>query len=622
MKHRIKRSVNNYIKMSFMDSVALNRKCGLNLLAFELLYKLAAIAVFYPLFVKGFEFTLQKAGFRYLTNSYFYVYLKSPYTIAFFLLTLILFSFYITFEVACLSVCYDSAHHGKALSVPAIFKSGFKLIGSILKRKKRFNTFFHIVSVSIMMNITLIVFLLINVTLPYSATNWLDENKIVLIIAGVLLFIFFIYCMIHIFIMNFMAYGHEDISECKRKSRQLVRDRGIKTFMTILGLNAIVLLGIFALYCVLVIGIWSGVFILDKVNMGMAIYLSVFRVVLTLFKILMILVSLPLCYGVITALFFRYRCDMGEEFNIGDVTGEIIQHKLRFPKVQKIICNIIIVISLVVNVYYLITVFERNPFEKVELFSNTEVMAHRGCSYNAPENTMLAFENAVDSMADYIELDVHETRDGEIVVIHDSSLRRTTDLTANIWDVSYEEIKDVDAGSYFGDDEAFAECTIPTLREVMEYTGGKIKLNIEIKLSDKEPHLVQKVAELIEEFEYKEDCYVTSMNYDALKQIKAIDENIKTGYVLTIAYGNFYNLDYCDAFSINSAYVNKKMVDAIHNRGKKIFVWTVNSSSKAKEMTEIGVDAIITDNPVMTREIVYSKYNNPLFKNVLDYVFR
>ena len=235
---------------------------------------------------------------------------------------------------------------------------------------------------------------------------------------------------------------------------------------------------------------------------------------------------------------------------------------------------------------------------------------------------MLAFENAVDSMADYIELDVHETRDGEIVVIHDSNLRRTTDLTANIWEVSYEEIKDVDAGSYFGDEEEFSECTIPTLREVMEYAGGKIKLNIEIKLSDKEPHLVQKVAELIDEYGYQEDCYVTSMSYDALKQIKSIDERIKTGYVLTIAYGNFYNLDYCDAFSINSAYVNKKMVDAIHNRGKKIFVWTVNSSSKAKEMTEIGVDAIITDNPVMTREIVYSKYNNPLFKNVLDYVFR
>ena len=622
MKHKIKRSVNNYIKMSFMDSVALNKKCGLNLLAFELLYKLAAIAVFYPLFLNYFEYTIQKAGFRYLTNSYFYIYLKSPHTIVFFLLLLIVFSFYITFEVACLSVCYDSAHHGNPLSVQAIFISGVKLMGSILKRKKRFNAFFHIVSVSIMMNITLIVFLLINITLPKSATDIFVENKVLSIIASVVLFAFFIYCMIHIFVMNYMTYGNHEITECKRKSRHLVRDRGISTFMTILGLNAIVLIGIFGLYCVLVGVIWSGVFILDKVNMGMAIYLSVFRVVLTIFKILMIITSLPLSYGVITSLFFRYRCDMGHEFNIGEVTNEIRKHRIHFPKIQKVACAFVIAICLIIDVSYMISAFENNPFEKVELFSNTEVMAHRGCSYNAPENTMLAFENAVDSMADYIELDVHETKDGEIVVIHDSSLKRTTKLSAKIWDVTYEEIKDVDAGSYFGDDEIFAECTIPTLREVMEYTKGKVKLNIEIKLSEKEPHLVQKVVELIEEYKYQDDCYVTSMSYDALKQIKQLNGDIKTGYVLTLAYGNFYNLDYCDAFSINSAYVNKKMVDAIHNRGKKIFVWTVNSSAKAREMTEMGVDAIITDNPIMTRKIVYSKYSNPLFKNVLNYVFQ
>ena len=180
----------------------------------------------------------------------------------------------------------------------------------------------------------------------------------------------------------------------------------------------------------------------------------------------------------------------------------------------------------------------------------------------------------------------------------------------------------MDAGSYFGEEEAFAECYIPTLREVMEFTKDKIKLNIEIKLSDNEPHLVEKVVALIQEFEYTEDCYVTSMSYEALKEIKNIDPNIKTGYVLTLAYGNFYNLDYCDAFSINAAYVNKNMVDAIHNRGKEIFVWTVNSRSKAKEMTAIGVDAVITDNPVMAKEVVYSKYSSPLFSNVISYVFK
>ena len=117
MRHRIKRRMKNYIKMSFVDSVALNKMCGLNLLMFELLYKLAAIAVFYPLFLKGFEFTMVRAGFRYLTNTYVFNYLKSPFTIVFFLLIIFLAALYITYEVACLSVCYDAAYHGNHLEL-------------------------------------------------------------------------------------------------------------------------------------------------------------------------------------------------------------------------------------------------------------------------------------------------------------------------------------------------------------------------------------------------------------------------------------------------------------------------------------------------------------------------
>ena len=112
------------------------------------------------------------------------------------------------------------------------------------------------------------------------------------------------------------------------------------------------------------------------------------------------------------------------------------------------------------------------------------------------------------------------------------------------------------------------------------------------------------------------------MNYKALTQIKEIDENIKTGYVLTEAYGNFYNIENVDAFSVNLAYINKNVVDAIHYRGKKLFVWTINNEKDAERLVTMGVDAIISDNPVMTRKVVYAKYSNSLFENVLSTVFK
>ena len=612
----------------FYNGAALIKKCGLNLVVFELLYKLTAFAVLYPLFLLGMDFTLKKAGFRYLTNDYFFIYIKSPFTIIFFLLGLLVIAFYVTYEVSCLSVCFDAGYHNNPISVLSIFKSGVRLMKKTMKRKK-LNSFFHVFFVAVMMNITLIVFFSSNITLPDSAVRAIKENMPLLIVAGVVLAAFFVYCLIHIFSINYMTYDGCDITESKRKSRQLVKRRGFKTLGTVACWNVMILVAIYAVYLVILMLICLGVYILDKVNIGMALYLTVFRGVVNVMKILLIMVSLPMTYCVITSLFYMYRCDSGNELNMGIVTEGVVKKKRKKhgktsvnAKTQYIISGAIIAVVLSVNIVYLVNAFDENPFDNVEFFDETQVMAHRGSSYNAPENTMPAFENAVDAMADYIELDVHETKDGQIVVMHDSSLKRTTGVNKYIWDVNYDDISELDAGSWFGDEEGYAECRIPLLSDVMEYTKGKIKLNIEIKLTDSEPDLVKMVASLIERYEYTDDCVVTSMNYEALKEIKKINPAIKTGYVLTVAYGNFYNLAYVDSFSINSGFVNKNMVDAIHNRGKEIYVWTVNGENRAKELTVMGVDALITDNPVMAREVVYSKYSNTLIYNVLSYVFK
>lgn len=621
MKHRIKNGLKEYFHMVFKDGITLMKKGGLSFVLYEIIYKLLFIAIFYPVLIFTFEFTLEKAGFRYLTNNYFYSYLRSPYTIIAIILMFIILAFYVTYEVSCLAVCFDVAHHGHKMSVGQIFRAGFKMMGTALKKKK-LNSFFHISVISMMMNITLLGFFFSNIKINSNAAQMLKSQKTMNLILGIVFAVLFVYCFIHIFTVNYMAYDGESISEGKRKSRLLIRRRGFRTFFVILGWNIIVLAGIYLVYFLLVLLIIAGVFILDRANLGMAIYLSIFRVVVTVVKIIMPVIAVPVSFAVISGLFYRYRSDNGNEKYIGEITEKIISKKTKIPGIRTFIAGLMAVCLIVVNIFYLVRSFDNNPFYNVEYFKDTMTMAHRGCSYNAPENTMMAFENAVKATADYIELDVHETKDGVIVVIHDDSLKRTTGVNKKIYDVTYDEIKELDAGSYFGPDEKFKECRIPTLEEVMDYTKGKIKLNIEIKLSDKEPHLVQKVAELIEKYEYLDECYVTSMNYKALTQIKEIDENIKTGYVLTEAYGNFYNIENVDAFSVNLAYINKNVVDAIHYRGKKLFVWTINNEKDAERLVTMGVDAIISDNPVMTRKVVYAKYSNSLFENVLSTVFK
>ncbi len=605
----------------FFETATLIKKSGLNFWLFELLYKLAAFAILYPLLLAAFGFTLKRAGFNYLTNDYIYIYLRNPFTILLILLLITGFISYVSMELCCLAICFDAAHHDRKISLLEIFRGGTRLFTKKFWGKKFFSGF-GMVNILVTVNVTLIGFLVANVNLPSFVT---DIFKRPVVLAGVILVLvaLFIYCLVNIFVVNIVAYDGSSTKEARQRSRRMIRHRWWKTLLTFVLWNLFVLVLIYGIYFILLALIWIGVSILNKTQLGIAIYLAVFRNAIKVIKVLLFVGVLPVCFSIVSTLFYRFRCDSGNAENTGIFSKEGAKKSAKENrKLQVWIAGILIAVSVAADSYYLVKSFETNPFHNVEMFNDTEVMAHRGNSYNAPENTMLAFEKAVEATADYIEIDVHMTKDGRLVVMHDSNLKRTAGINREIYNVNYEDIRDADVGSWFGSDEEFAKCRIPLLSDVMKYAKNRIKLNIEVKQSDHEPGLVDKVVEMIHEFKFEDECVITSMNYEALKQAKMLDESIKTGYVLSVAYGSFYNIDYVDAFSINSGYVDKNVIDAIHNRGKEVYVWTINGEDRAKELTMMGVDAIITDNTEMAREVIYSKYSNGLLFNVLSYVFK
>ena len=606
----------------FFDTIALIKKSGINFILFEMVYKLGAIAVFYPLFLFGFEFTLKRAGFKYLTNDYVYLYFRNPFTILFLIIIFFLAVTYVTIDICCIAVCYDAAYHNRKISLLEIFRGGFSLYKKRFSGKKFFSGL-SMVLILVLSNVSAVVYLFSGFNIPSFVTSFIAENSIIKAVLIILSVGIVLYCIVNIFVVNFAAYDGEKTKTARKKSRSMMKHRWAKTILAVIVWNILVMAVIYIVNFVLLGLIWAGVTVLNKIQLGIAIYLAVFKNALSVIKILLLITVLPFCFAMITSMFYRFRGDTGSVFNTS-VFAEEGTHRSRKSNltVQRTVAAILTVMFTGINIFYIVRGFDKNPFHNVEMFSDTMVMAHRGNSYNAPENTMLAFEKAVLATADYIELDVHETKDGEIVVMHDSNLKRTTGINKYIWDVTYEEIKDVDAGSWFGSDEEFKNCRIPTLKEVLKFAKGRIKLNIEIKLSDNEPGLVKKVVALIEEFKVRNDCVVTSMNYEALKEVKNLDKDIKTGYVLSVAFGSFYNIDNVDAFSINSGYVEKGVVDAIHNRGKEIYVWTINGENRAEELTMMGVDAIITDNSEMARDVTYKRYSKGLMFNVLSYVFK
>ena len=158
------------------------------------------------------------------------------------------------------------------------------------------------------------------------------------------------------------------------------------------------------------------------------------------------------------------------------------------------------------------------------------------------------------------------------------------------------------------------------LEDVLALTQGQVRLNIEIKASPHTPELEQAVAELIEAYDFVDACCVTSFSYRTLQRIKACNPDIATGYLMSLAYGDFYTLPDADAFSINKLFITRQMVLQAHRNGKAIFSWTVNSASEMQSLKRMQVDDIITDRPQLAEEVFSKETMGDTLLSVLDYL--
>ncbi|MFW9768353.1 MAG: glycerophosphodiester phosphodiesterase [Candidatus Thorarchaeota archaeon] len=225
------------------------------------------------------------------------------------------------------------------------------------------------------------------------------------------------------------------------------------------------------------------------------------------------------------------------------------------------------------------------------------VIAHRGASAKAPENTLMAFRTAWQLGAHMIELDVHESSDGHLVCIHDSSIDRTTKGTGEVSDLTLREIQEVDAG--MGE-------KIPLLSEVLEFARGRIQVNIELKI----PNIEAKVASLIQEMNLVNDVMVSSFIHLSLVEIKEIDQDIKTAVLFHTEIKDLatYAIE-LGAQAVNPLQdlVTEAMVSRVHEFGLQIYPWTINDERDMIRLLNLGVDGFITDYPERGVHILRSR---------------
>ena len=230
-----------------------------------------------------------------------------------------------------------------------------------------------------------------------------------------------------------------------------------------------------------------------------------------------------------------------------------------------------------------------------------KVMAHRGYSGKYPENTMLAFQKAVEVGCDGIELDVQLTRDGVLVIIHDERIDRTTDGTGSVKDYTYEELKKFNAAVNFGNVTEFQP--IPTFEEYCAWIAEtNIETNIEIKTCCYYyEDIEKKTLDMVHKYGLEKRVLYSSFNHMSLVKIKELLPEAECGALLNEAgLGNagFY----CHSYGFQCYHpgyrgLTKEIVDNCKKYGIKINVWTVNGMNELEQLEEWGCDGVITNYP-------------------------
>lgn len=240
--------------------------------------------------------------------------------------------------------------------------------------------------------------------------------------------------------------------------------------------------------------------------------------------------------------------------------------------------------------------------KSVSLDDEVLVIAHRGAAGAAPENTLASINQAIADGADWIEIDVQESRDGEVVVVHDSDFMKLAGDPIKVWEGDLGRLQSIDIGSWF--DPRFKDERVPTLAQVLEIIkDANSRLVIELKYYGHDQQLEQRVVDLVEAADMADSVAIMSLKLDGVNKLKALRPDWTGGLLAATSVGDITRLN-ADFLAVNQNMANPAFIRRAHKAGKQVFVWTVNDPLSLSHWMSMGVDGVITDEPAMARKIL------------------
>ncbi|KMN46224.1 glycerophosphoryl diester phosphodiesterase membrane domain-containing protein [Bacillus sp. LK2] len=587
MQHRKRLSIPGVMRHSFQTV----KFAFWNVLTFQLVYKLLAAIVFIPLFGIIFNKLLYFGGYANATNDELLAFLKTPYGILAIVILSILALFLIFTEFAVLIIISYFAHKRQKVKLrPILYKTvtylptlfTYCLPGFIL----------YAVVLLPLLNMGYETALIPQIQIPNFITGELFKTTM----GQVGYYTFFAvvaYLNLRwIFVLPIVVLEQKPFRMAARKSATLVKESFFKVlfflvgFFISIGIVYVVFLGIYLL-C-----LW-GVYEFTNPKGTFALLAeSTMSVFLTSTLYLFSFIVTPFYIMAITRLYLQkvpvedVLLEEGLDYSKTKADKCFFQkHRWKFIGVY-----IVGIITAGMVVAFIVTFISNSYKEPI-------IMAHRGYISKGVENTKEAVQGAIDAKADYAEIDVLQTKDGELAVIHDLKLKRLANANVHVSDLTMDELRQLTLSQ-----DGFSG-QISTLDEIIKLAKGKIKLNIEVKLHGGEKDFVNKVLKTIKDNDFEKQCVIQTLHYPLIKEFKRANPDIKVGYILYASRANLKNVK-ADFYVAEEYMLNKKLVKEARKLNKPIYVWTVNNMESLKAYYKLNVDGIITDYPEDARETI------------------
>ena len=583
------------MKILTKDTWQIIRQNWKNILLFELLYRGITTSVYMRLVSRGIRLALRAAGYSYLTPANIGNFLIRPVTLLIFAAVAFVGILILSLETAGLITAFQgSAYYQKLTPLHILWGGLQKLKDEMIKCNWRLPLFLTVQYLLIHLPF------IMRAIVRYKPANFIFQELKKQPVAVAFLVVLLIFGILAVIPRSLTAYGcmieQKHFHSGVVRSWQMTHKRKWKISSLAMFWELAVILFAVAVYAASVCAAALCVVRFSRQNLAMAVLLSSADRLETGIIYLASMLATVAVYAALSVAYYQYgnRRFHTERWDFGyPARGSMNRRTMA----------VILTAVVGVGLFYIYDLVRNGSELSEELLIETEITAHRGSSRTAPENTIPAIEAAVEEMADSVEIDVQMTADGVVVLGHDASLKRVAGVNRSIASMTFEELEKLDVGSWFSSE--YAGTRIPSLSEVLELCSQKTSLNIEIKYVGKNSELPEKTAEMVREYGMENQCVITSTNLSYLKRVKEALPEIRTGYIISAAYGNFYSSEDVDFISIRSGFVTSALMQNAHEQGKAVYAWTVNTKSELERLTLLGVDGIITDRPVLAREIVY-----------------